>query len=271
MPGTGRSGGRDKRDERDERDERDRLDGLDRRDGRDERAVRGPSAANAAEAVAPRIALVHATALAIGPVNDAFERLWPAAQRMNLLDDALSSDRARDGRLTEAMTQRFIALARYAQAAGARGVLYTCSAFGPAIEAARDSTRVPTLKPNEAMFEQALAADAAVALVATFEPSIDAMREEYAELCKRSGRRPELVTRHVPGAMEALARGDARAHDEAIAACVSTLDGCEVVMLAQFSMARAAAAAQAATRARVLTSPDCAVLAMRDAIAAVRA
>ena len=125
-----------------------------------------------------RIALVHATPLAIDPVNASFARLWPAAERINLLDDSLSRDRARDGRLTEAMTQRFITLARYVQSSGAAGILFTCSAFGPAIEAARDATGLPTLKPNEAMFEQAIAADGPAALVATFEPSIEAMREE---------------------------------------------------------------------------------------------
>jgi hypothetical protein len=35
---------------------------------------------------------------------------------MNLLDDSLSVDRARDGRLTDAMVQRFADLAAYAPA-----------------------------------------------------------------------------------------------------------------------------------------------------------
>ena len=61
----------------------------------------------------PRIALIHATPLSMAPITAAFERHWPEAQLMHLLDDSLSRDRERDGELTEAMIQRFIDLATY--------------------------------------------------------------------------------------------------------------------------------------------------------------
>jgi hypothetical protein len=108
-------------------------------------------------AIPPRVALIHATALAVEPIQAAFHRLWPQARRMNLLDDSLSADHARaGGELTPAMARRFVDLARHAQRTGCDGILFTCSAFGPAIEAAGAATGLPTLKPNEAMFEQAL-------------------------------------------------------------------------------------------------------------------
>jgi len=88
-----------------------------------------------------RIALIHAVQVAIQPVEDAFVKLWPEARRINLFDDSLSLDRERDGELTEMMTKRIHALADYAFQAGANGVLYTCSAFGEAIEAAKKSMR----------------------------------------------------------------------------------------------------------------------------------
>ncbi|MEO7641374.1 MAG: arylsulfatase, partial [Ramlibacter sp.] len=72
----------------------------------------------------PRIALIHATPLAIAPIQDAFARHWPQPQRMSLLDDSLSVDRARDGALTPAMTQRFVDLALYARGAGCHGILF---------------------------------------------------------------------------------------------------------------------------------------------------
>jgi hypothetical protein len=55
----------------------------------------------------------------------------------NLLDDSLSTDLALAGRLDDAMTARFVLLARYAVETGADAILFTCSAFGPAIDAAR--------------------------------------------------------------------------------------------------------------------------------------
>src|SRR6201996_5720079 len=105
-----------------------------------------------------RITLIHAMAASIPPVMAAFQRLWPEASLMNLLDDSLAADLARDGSLTPAMTARFLALARYAVSTGADAILFTCSAFGPCIEAvARDLAPKPVLKPNQAMIEQAVA------------------------------------------------------------------------------------------------------------------
>src|SRR6267154_4588341 len=84
--------------------------------------------------VTMRITLVHALKHSIVPVEASFAKLWPEARLMNLLDDSLSADLARDGALTDAMTERFLALARYAKSTGADAILFTCSAFGPCIE-----------------------------------------------------------------------------------------------------------------------------------------
>ena len=62
-----------------------------------------------------RIALIHALAHSVAPINEAFARDWPEAVRMNLLDDSLSADLARSGRgLDAAMHERFQRLAQYA-------------------------------------------------------------------------------------------------------------------------------------------------------------
>src|SRR5450759_1552235 len=82
-----------------------------------------------------RIALIHALKHSIVPIEASFARLWPDVILMNLLDDNLSADLARDGRLTDAMTGRFLALGRYAVSTGADAILFTCKAFGPCIEA----------------------------------------------------------------------------------------------------------------------------------------
>lgn len=59
-----------------------------------------------------RIGLIHALGHSIVPSNAAFARLWPEARLANLPDDRLSADRARQGELDDAMTDRFLTLAR---------------------------------------------------------------------------------------------------------------------------------------------------------------
>ncbi|TFY96320.1 aspartate/glutamate racemase family protein [Ramlibacter humi] len=218
---------------------------------------------------AARIALIHATPLAVTPIQQAFERHWPQAQRMNLLDDSLSVDRAAAAELTPAMVQRFIDLARYSVGTGSGGILFTCSAFGPAIEEAGRAAGVPTLKPNEAMFEQALAVkprDGAlrVGLLATFAASIASMTEELQSMAEARGIELRHTSVYVREAMDDLAQGRAQDHHRKVAAAAASLGECDVVMLAQFSMAAAREAVQATLRCPVLSSPDCAVLALKQ-------
>jgi Asp/Glu/hydantoin racemase len=219
---------------------------------------------------AARIALIHATALAVEPIGAAFGRHWPQAQRMNLLDDSLSVDLAQAGSLQPAMVRRFVDLARYARRTGCDGILFTCSAFGPAIEAAAAAVDVPTFKPNEAMFDEALARcpdGGTLGLVATFEPSLAPMAAELVDKARQGGSRVTLRTAFAPEAMQDLAQGRAALHHQKIAAAARELRDCDVVMLAQFSMAAAAPDVQAGLACPVLSSPDCAVLALRKRIA----
>ena len=215
-----------------------------------------------------RIALIHALRHSIAPIEDGFARLWPEAGLVNLLDDSLSADLARDGRPTQAMTERFLTLARYAARTGADGILFTCSAFGPCIEAcARELAPVPVLKPNEAMIEDVL--DAAgrggrVGLMASFAPTLASMPAEFLAADPAMTLQPCLAE----GALAALNRGDGAAHDAAAAAAARGLTGCDVIALSQFSLARAAPAVAAATGKPVFTTPDSAVRKLRRLLAA---
>ena len=44
-----------------------------------------------------RLALIHALAHSVDPINAALVQAWPEVLRMNLLDDSLSADLARSG------------------------------------------------------------------------------------------------------------------------------------------------------------------------------
>jgi aspartate/glutamate racemase len=219
-----------------------------------------------------RIALIHALSHSVAPINEAFARDWPEAVRMNLLDDSLSADLARDGKgLDAAMHERFQRLAQYAVDTGAQGILFTCSAFGPCIEAvARRHAGIPVLKPNEAMVEEVAEKVAEkvtekvaqgqgrLGLIATFAPTLASMPPEFAP-------GTELETALAEGALDALNAGDTQRHDALIAAQAAALRerGCTRIALAQFSMARARTACEAASGLPVLTTVDSAVRALR--------
>src|SRR5712692_7975503 len=213
-----------------------------------------------------RIALIHAITAAIAPVHEAFVKLWPKAEYTDLLDTALSVDRERDGELTPAMTRRIGVLAGYAAGTGAAGILFTCSAFGEAIEAAAAASTIPVLKPNEAMFEAALKAGRRIGMLATFGPSVDGMEEEFRHLAALRGVPARLETICVEGAMPALRAGDGAAHDRLLAEAAPRLAACDAVLLAHFSTARAEAAVRGALACPVLTAPGAAVEALKSRV-----
>jgi Asp/Glu/hydantoin racemase len=215
----------------------------------------------------PRIALIHATPVAIEPIAESFRTLWPEARTTNLLEDSLSADLAAARKLTPAMHDRFATLATYAERTGADAVLFTCSAFGPCIETARRVVDIPVLKPNEAMIDEAFSAGRRVALIATFESSVPSMRAEIEEAAAARGARVELSTHVAVGALPALQAGDGTKHDVLIAETVRGVGAIDAVMLAQFSMARAERAVAAVTPARILTSPASAVQQLRRELA----
>jgi Asp/Glu/hydantoin racemase len=209
-----------------------------------------------------RIALVHALKHSIAPIEASFARLWPDARLMNLLDDSLSADLARDGRLTDAMTGRFLSLGRYAAGAGADAILFTCSAFGSCIEAvAREHAPMPVLKPNEAMIEQAAARGRRIGLLATFAPTLASMPGEFPGSI-------QVVPKLAAGALAALDRGDRAEHDRLVAEAARELSGCDLIALAQYSMAPAAALVAEASGRPVLTTPDSAVQKLMEVLGA---
>ncbi|MBP2236533.1 Asp/Glu/hydantoin racemase [Sinorhizobium kostiense] len=210
-----------------------------------------------------RIALVHATPIAIDPIGIAFEAGWPEAERVNILEDSLSPDRARDGAITDQMSDRIVALARYARMIGSDAVLFTCSSFGTAIQRAASTLDIPVLKPNEAMFEAAIRKGGRTAMLYTFPPAREGMEAEFREEASRVSPSAEIESFLVDGAIDAVRAGDEATHNRLVAETAATIEGFDAITLAHFSTARALEAVQAATPIPVLTSPDAAVAKLR--------
>jgi Asp/Glu/hydantoin racemase len=212
-----------------------------------------------------RIFLIHALRDSVEPARAAMTRGWPEAEIANLLDDSLSADLAKAGKLDAAMIARFVRLGRYARDERADGILFTCSAFGPAIEAVARELPIPVLKPNESAFRAALAHGKRIGLLVTFAGSLAPLTEELQAM---AGPGLELHARIVPGALASLQAGDGDAHDRKLAEAASHLPPVEALVLGQFSMARAARILQGRT---VYTTPDAAVAELKARLTSPRA
>jgi len=220
----------------------------------------------------PRIALIHALEESVLPARAAFAAHWPQARCFDLLDSSLAVDLADAGRLEEDMMQRFQDLAHYAtrhpgKGGHTRAILFTCSAFGPAIDAVKARLPMPVLRPNEAAFEQALELGTTLGILVTFDPSRESLAAELQALAAARGRRVTVKTRVADGALAALKAGDTAAHDRLAAEASRDFGPVDALILGQFSLARAAEEVRRAVAVPVLTTPDCAVRALRNRLA----
>jgi hypothetical protein len=216
----------------------------------------------------PRIALIHATPAAIAPAVAGMNTVFPGAEVWNILDDKLLPDADAQGGVTPHLAERMTRLIDLALAEGAAGVLLTCSMYGSVALATQAD--VPILAPDEAAFETALAGNyGTVLLVASFESALNDCVARFAEFLQANGSATKVVGETVPAAFVATKAGDVIALTEAlIAAAKPYVGSVDAVLLAQYSLAPAAAAIEDALGLPVISGPQAAALKLKAAVTA---
>lgn len=212
----------------------------------------------------PRIYLLHAYRYSVAPCEEAFARLWPEAEAIRLLDEGLYADAGADGSLPANIVPRLNGLFRHCVVSGAKGIVFTGSTFGPAVEASREGIDVPLLKADEAMSELAVRQGPRILMLATAKRAIPVIRRNLENAARAAGVTPELGEVWVENAQAANNAGRAAEHDGLVAEAVKkNAAGWDAIVLGQMSMAPARALLSADLMSRVLTSPDASALKMK--------
>lgn len=182
----------------------------------------------------------------------------PQIEVINIVDDSIVRTIGRNQNTVPPQIVRRIAdYCRYAEESGAAAVLVTCSSISETIDAARPMVSIPVFKIDEPMAEHAVAtAQTTVGVVATLQTTLQPTTRLLQTKIRASGKAIDLRPILAEGAFNALQQGRAEVHDEIVLTAIrSLLASCDVVVLAQASMARAAAGLAPDAAARVLTSP----------------
>ena len=213
-----------------------------------------------------RIALVHATELAVEPINQAFAELYPEAQLSNILDDSLLSDLgANGGEVAPELLDRLASLVRYGETAGADAVLLTCSSFGPAAADFGELVDVPFFRADDALIEAALQRGARVGVVATVPSAVTTAEQALESAAAAAGLRIEVSSVLCAESFAALKDGDQDRADRLVADAAAALAAeCDVVILAQYSMTGAIAKLPPTLSERVLSSPHQGVIRLKS-------
>ena len=213
-----------------------------------------------------RIALIHPLQPAMQAAQAAFREAWPEAQCINLLDDSLPDDLLKKGAESPEIRRRITALLRYAVDLEVSGILFTGSGFGPLLDELAPTLGVPLLKPNQAMYEDALKVGGRLGMLVTFPAAADAMCHGFEAAQSSGAAHATLEIACVPEALAHLRAGNAAEHNRLLAEGAAQLKHCNAILMAQFSSAQAAGAVAAATGLPVLTSPGSAVRKLRSLV-----
>lgn len=201
------------------------------------------------------IALIHATKNSFKPVNDAFSKIAPEHESLNLLDEGLIHQVNKEGKVSPETLRRFIDLLNKAEASGVDGILAVCSVFTPYQSIFTDLTEKPFVNADLAMLKKALEYGDKIGLIATVEGAAHTSKEILQSLAMQEDRKIEVLTRILPEAFIALGKNDLETHDKLIQNEMNNLDGsCDVIVLAQVSIVRAYENSQQDLNVPVLTS-----------------
>lgn len=187
-----------------------------------------------------KVGLVHATMNSVEPILHAFRTLHPEVDLINVMDEGLIWELNETNQITHSMTRRLIDIASKAEEAGADAILLTCSSFSPYVPGFKHLFRVPILSSDESMLNEAVKIGGKIGVIATVEKAGPTTTNLLHETAKEQEKTIEVDTVVIKDAFQALQKGNPTVHNELIHAEINRLSkSCDVILLAQYSMARA--------------------------------
>jgi glutamate racemase len=217
-----------------------------------------------------KIAFIHTSPAAIGPLMQFYSEAAPEVEITNLLDDGLLRLlAAQNSAVAESRLAEMIKTA--GETYGAELAMITCSSVSKEMaEHLGGSFDLPVLKIDYPMARQAVRSGTRIGVAATFSPTIVPTSKLLSEAAEEAGAEIEIIKEVVPEAYTALLANDIAKHDELLFEALKRLEQQKVavVVLAQVSMARILPYLNGQMSVPVLSSLHTSLEAIRDALKA---
>jgi Asp/Glu/hydantoin racemase len=207
------------------------------------------------------LALLHTTPLTVPLFKELCAELLPGVRTINLLDDSLLPDinaaLARgESSAPAAVRERLALYLEAASRAGADALMCCCSSIGEIVMELASTAPLPVWRIDEAMAAQAVAAAGPGGRIGVLATLRSTLEPTSALLRRKAGSAATIQSMVAAGAFEALQAGRPEEHDALVTAALqSLLSSCNVVVLAQASMARLLGSLQNPPPIPILTSP----------------
>lgn len=186
-----------------------------------------------------KLALIHATASAVAPMQDAFLQEGTSFVLENFVDESIFTQSMDEEGIPPYMLRRFAKLVFTAAERGAEGIIVCCSIYCPYIHLVAPFLEIPIWAVDTPMLERAASEFHCIGLIATNPASITTSGNQLRRLAESQGQSPEIRGLACGDAMSLRKAGDVAGHDRIIREGAEQLkaEGCDCIILAQLTMA----------------------------------
>ncbi len=181
--------------------------------------------------------IIHTNQLAGNELTRLFGEWAPEITVRNIIDDSMLPEVLANGCVTPEVLRRYCAYAVQAEEAGADLIFNQCSSVGEAADVARAMVRVPIVKIDERMAQDACQLGSRIGVVATAPSTMGPTTRLIQRTAERLGREVFLIEELRADAFERMLAGDKQGHNELLLGTIRQLfSRVDVVVCAQGSM-----------------------------------
>lgn len=207
-----------------------------------------------------RIGLIHAALGSAAPLCAAIHYVLPDAVLKNFVNEEMLQYANRNGGVDTKAKRMFARQVFLANESEVDLIIIACNIFAPFIDEIIPFTDVPVITVDNSMQEKAAAIGGRIGIIGTNSSAVPACRNGILKKASAQGKTSiEFIDGTVTEAAQVLANGDTERFDQLITEKALTLTqlGCDAIVLAQVTIARAKPALEKAGIAvPILTSPD---------------
>ncbi len=214
-----------------------------------------------------QIGLLHTVGFLADMFRKLFDETIPDVKSFHIVDEGILKQLMENDGLTPAIVRRVAIQASLMMEIGVDLILFTCSSTSPAVDTVRKLIDIPIMKIDDPLADKAIDFGEKIGVITTakttLKPSVDLIYSRAAE----KGKKVEIFSSLETEAFRARLNGNVSEHDRIVKEAIEKLSGqCDVIILAQASMAHIVDQSQGTYDIPILASPKLCMSALKDMV-----
>ena len=208
----------------------------------------------------------------VGFLADMFRNLYqetiPEVKSFHIVDEGILKQLMEEDGLTPSIVRRIAMQASLAMESGADLILFTCSSTSPAADTVRNLIDIPIMKIDDPLADKAIEIGEKIGVITTAKTTLGPSFDLIQSRADHKGKPVDIVSTLESEAFQARLIGNIAEHDRIVKGAIDKLsEQCDVVVLAQASIAHIVEQTRGFYDIPILASPELCMSALKDMVA----